>query len=81
MKEPAIENFFSGYWPNYQTNYSSLNCFGGLILSGVGFGSFSSALLDLLKIISLNSIEKEFRIPNTEFSMISFSNTFLLARS
>ncbi|WP_375467484.1 hypothetical protein [uncultured Nostoc sp.] len=52
MKEPATGNFFSGCWPNYQTNYSSLNCFGGLVLFGVGFGSYSDTLLDLLKLLA-----------------------------
>jgi hypothetical protein len=61
LKEPAIGNFFSGCWPNYQTNYSSLNYFGGLVLSGVGFGSYSGALLGLRKVISLDFIKTEFR--------------------
>ncbi|WP_414572702.1 hypothetical protein [Nostoc sp. CCY 9925] len=64
MKEPAIGNFFSGCWPNYQTNYSSLNCFGGLVLSRVGFGSFSGALLGLQK-------NSGVRIQESEFIMIS----------
>jgi hypothetical protein len=51
LTEPAIANFFSGCWPNYLTNYSSLNYFGDVVLRGVSFGSYSSTLTRLLNII------------------------------